>query len=102
MDRSLHEYKNHDKSRIEQEPVPDRTGYGSNWIEQRQKVLDRDDGCRLCEDGDASHVHHIVKKDMFQSAEESNHLSNLVLLCVSCHNRIEGISFVKQVRLLKR
>jgi len=68
--------------------------YGSNWIKQRKKALERDNyACRLCgkgkrELGQNPDVHHIAPKREFDSLEEANKLSNLITLCRSCHNKV--------------
>lgn len=74
--------------------------YGPNWLEQRELVLDRDGHrCRVCgKDGDENslHVHHIEPRKEFVEEEEldyfeANKQSNLITLCPSCHQRVEGM-----------
>lgn len=37
-------------------------------------------------------VHHIIKRQAFESEERANHLSNLVTVCRECHGAVEGLT----------
>jgi len=99
IERSLHEFKKHDKSEIKTEPVKDSTGYGDNWYKKRQKIIERDEMCQLCGDDTAREVHHIRKKKLFDDIENANMLDNLILLCGECHRSVEGTPTQRQVLL---
>lgn len=72
--------------------------YGENWERIRRKVRDRDGHqCQFCGVRDSAsklihsaelHVHHVRRKAEFDSAAESNNLSNLLTLCAFCHQRV--------------
>jgi len=76
--------------------------YGPNWQAQRRRVRARDGyRCTQCgrpeAPGQQHDVHHLVPFRTFgympgvnQHYEEANQLSNLVLLCRTCHRRVEG------------
>lgn len=79
---------------------------GPNWEEQRLKARIRDQGrCQRCgiHDGkhletanQVNHVHHIVPRSKYVTAgeldyEKANRLDNLVTLCASCHQQVEGL-----------
>ena len=70
--------------------------YGENWPRMRRLVRNRDCfRCRKCgmhedECDTELHVHHIVPLREFGEPEEANTPSNLVTVCPSCHNQIEG------------
>jgi 5-methylcytosine-specific restriction endonuclease McrA len=74
--------------------------YGSAWDEKRKQVLKRDNyecqNCGVDEDthkkrrGFSLHVHHIVPLREFDDVTEANRLENLVSVCASCHNEVEG------------
>ena len=75
--------------------------YGPNWQEQRRRVRERDHfRCKQCgapERGGREHdVHHLVPFRTFgyvagrnDAYLEANRLDNLILVCRSCHQRIE-------------
>lgn len=71
--------------------------YGENWLEQRQKALERDGyTCQSCghNPGDGQRdldVHHIRPLRTFDKPDDANALDNLVSLCRSCHSTWEGI-----------
>lgn len=68
-----------------------KKSYGSNWTEIREKVLERDNHlCRRCFN-QADEVHHIIKKQYFDTIEEANSMKNLVSLCYNCHSILEGL-----------
>jgi 5-methylcytosine-specific restriction endonuclease McrA len=87
--------------------VAGTTGYyGPNWDEQRQKRLRRDDhACIVCgltreehyrEFGQDLIVHHVIPRRKFVTegkldAERANRVSNLRTMCVTDHQRWEGI-----------
>lgn len=65
--------------------------YGPGWPKTREKIRARDKVCQSCGDppGEtALHVHHLVPYRF----GGTNHPSNLVALCDSCHHRIEKIT----------
>jgi DEAD/DEAH box helicase domain-containing protein len=76
--------------------------YGPNWAEQRQLVRERDKfRCTQCGAPEASgrqhDVHHLTPFRTFgyvpglnEHYQIANRLSNLILLCRSCHHRIEA------------
>jgi DEAD/DEAH box helicase domain-containing protein len=76
--------------------------YGPNWEEQRQQVRARDGyrctQCGLAEAQGRQHdVHHLVPFRTFGYVPglndfymQANRLSNLVLVCRSCHHRLEA------------
>jgi len=71
----------------------DMLRYGTGWRNRRAEVLARDKVCRSCgktpaENGRELHVHHL-KPFRFRG---TNHPSNLVALCDSCHHKIEAIT----------
>jgi 5-methylcytosine-specific restriction endonuclease McrA len=78
-----------------------RPNYGPNWRSQREKARERDDfTCQSCgmtkkehlkKHGFAPHVHHIKPWNEFDDHEERNKLSNLIVLCVSCHGTWEKL-----------
>lgn len=78
--------------------------YGDNWLEQRQRAIEQADGkCRNCgltqdehydEYGTDLHVHHVVPFREFGDPEKANELTNLVVLCHSCHQEWEGLPVV--------
>ena len=81
--------------------------YGPNWDEQREKVLERDKVCQVCGMDVEEHidkygrnldVHHIVPINEFDDFSKANDISNLVLLCRSCHRGVEcGEKEIKSV-----
>ena len=76
--------------------------YGPNWQAQRRRVRARDGyRCTQCgrpeAPGQQHDVHHLVPFRTFgympglnQHYEEANQLDNLVLVCRTCHRRLEG------------
>ena len=68
--------------------------YGDSWNQQRLKALKRDSfQCRVCSSNERTHVHHIkpVRKwNVKENHEVMNDLSNLICLCQTCHNKLEG------------
>lgn len=67
-----------------------------NWRSQRRKRIEKDGSrCRICGVSREQHremfgrdieVHHITKQRFFDSPSEANALSNLVTLCMECHD----------------
>jgi len=77
---------------------------GPNWIDQREKALERDDyQCRRCgrdsdDIGRNPHVHHRLKIRFFKERydepewyELGNDLENLITLCPTCHRTFENM-----------
>lgn len=75
--------------------------YGPSWPRQRRKARKRDGyTCQRCgmpqeehkkKQNQKLHVHHIRPFRLFEDSKEANKLQNLITLCISCHNRLEGI-----------
>jgi len=71
--------------------------YGPLWETQREKALERDNyQCQSCGVSDENatiglNVHHITEYKEFDKDENAHDLDNLVCLCISCHNKWEGI-----------
>lgn len=72
--------------------------YGPKWQKIRSTVRERDKVCQNCgmsmqehrdKHGRSLEVHHIKPISTFSNKEEANKLSNLILLCKSCHNEVE-------------
>jgi len=63
---------------------------GERWQEARRAALSRDRVCQDCGSADDLHVHHIRPVRSFDHAEDAHYLSNLVVLCSSCHPKWEG------------
>lgn len=73
--------------------------YGPSWRSQRKNARERDKyKCRICHIdkynmGENPSVHHISPKynwNVEEEHEEMNDLSNLISLCPSCHQKLEG------------
>jgi len=72
--------------------------YGSNWVQQRRKALERDNRtCKICKKtqkqlGKNPDVHHIIpfKKFGIERYKEANKLSNLICFGNSCHSKVEN------------
>jgi 5-methylcytosine-specific restriction endonuclease McrA len=72
--------------------------YGENWHRIRREVRKRDrHKCVFCGVKDEAakiihgaelHVHHVQRKEEFETFEKSNSLSNLLTLCAFCHQRV--------------
>lgn len=79
----------------------------AEWKGIREKVIQRDgERCRRCgiarethidEHGRDLDVHHITPRSDFENTEESHKLSNLIALCNSCHNTVEGRDWFQTV-----
>lgn len=68
---------------------------GSNWEEQKEKALKRDNyTCQKCPSKENIGVHHKIPYHLFDSFKSANVLSNLITLCKKCH-RIEELEFNK-------
>lgn len=70
--------------------------YGIGWYDAREQVRERDEICQVCGDvgdGNTLEVHHITPYRLFDKAdldaEIAHELGNLILLCRSCHRRVE-------------
>jgi DEAD/DEAH box helicase domain-containing protein len=70
-----------------------KNDYGKNWESIKKLVRARDFyTCQLCgliEENQAHHVHHKKPFKLFSNSEEANHLTNLIALCPSCHQKVE-------------
>jgi len=63
---------------------------GQFWRQQREDALKRDDNrCFLCRSETELDVHHIVPRKHFDDKETADALENLVVLCTSCHRKVE-------------
>jgi len=77
--------------------------YGPEWEGRREAVRKRDNyRCQACgrPESDMSRelqVHHIQPFRTFGDRERANRISNLVALCVACHNQWEGIPLKPKV-----
>ena len=79
-----------------------RENYGSNWIEQRKRTLERDGyECRRCGITRSEHnekygmdldVHHKQPIREYDTPEDANELSNLITLCRPCHTTVEKMA----------
>lgn len=72
-----------------------KTYRGRGWKAARLLAVDRDGGvCQRCgvHFGKSIPVHHIKPFREFATAEDANHLENLVCYCQSCHMKIEPSS----------
>lgn len=93
----------------ELEYAPHNKGsYGPNWIEQRNKVRERDmDTCQHCgrkRTRGESHfaVHHIIPLRKFRGDYlAGNSLTNLIMLCPPCHTAADLGRIAKETLLLK-
>jgi DEAD/DEAH box helicase domain-containing protein len=69
--------------------------YGSNWLKQRKRALERDGyRCQVCgalEGESHHHVHHMRPFKTFQNYLEANHINNLITLCANCHRKAEKV-----------
>lgn len=70
---------------------------GQDWHKKRKMALERSDyACEnpMCEEdsnslGKNPDVHHIVPYRFHEEVEDINDLSNLIVLCRKCHNKVE-------------
>jgi len=62
----------------------------SRWKQARKAALARDRICQDCGTGDDLHVHHIQPVKTFADPKDAHDLSNLVVLCETCHPKWEG------------
>ena len=100
------EWRDSKEAALRGEQHPDWDGghsleYGGEWIEQREKAIQRDnEQCRRCgvsrkevqETTDRDlHVHHIRKLKRFDDLSEAHRLGNLITLCQNCHAALEGL-----------
>ena len=73
-----------------------QSGYADKWLNKRDfggnwyKVYDRDGGkCQVCGSTEKLCVHHKDKTGWNKPrSEKNNDMSNLILLCSSCHTKI--------------
>ena len=79
------------KSTITNDPSPKRRG--ANWRVARRECIKRHQGeCLICI-AKASQVHHVIPfRYFYGDYKKANHQSNLVLLCVPCHQKADKIS----------
>lgn len=69
--------------------------YGAGWLAMRKKARKRDNGtCQICgkskeELGKWPDVHHIQPVTSFEDKNNAHFLDNLILLCSSCHGKVE-------------
>jgi hypothetical protein len=83
----------------ENRPDGHRKGYGKNWEETRQDIIEQAGyECEECgvsneehkmNKGHGLHVHHIEPLRTFDSIEEANKENNLEALCAGCHRENE-------------
>lgn len=66
--------------------------YGPDWIRQRRKAFQRDNGtCQNCGVTDSIlDVHHIIPFKEFEDHTAANRIDNLITLCRSCHASAEN------------
>lgn len=72
--------------------------YGPNWQDQNEKARKRDNyTCQVCGKHQNDNyrdldVHHIKRFQEFgfEKYEQANHLSNLITLCPTCHQKVES------------
>lgn len=60
------------------------------WERARTAALARDRVCQDCGSEDDLHVHHIRPVRLFDDYDDAHDLTNLVVLCSSCHPKWEG------------
>ena len=87
MPKRLRSWSQIQYAKSQQRPTAAKRGYCSaSWRRIRLQVIARDKSqCRLCGRlvaGKDAHVDHIIEKP-----HGSDNVSNLRLLCVSCHSR---------------
>lgn len=68
--------------------------YGPKWQEWRDKIISRDSVCQMCDsEPEIKTVHHIkpVREFLNEGKEisDSHYEENLVLLCRSCHGKVD-------------
>jgi len=63
---------------------------GERWEEARKAALARDRVCQDCGTDEDLHVHHIRPVRTFEDYQDAHGLSNLVVLCSTCHPKWEG------------
>jgi hypothetical protein len=75
-----------------------RTEYRSNylqsewWKEKREKILDRDITCRICEKNPSNEVHHLSYEHLY--AERN---CELIGICRPCHDTIHGCKILSRM-----
>lgn len=60
-------------------------GYGPGWHAARKAATERDRVCVNCGSDENLEVHHIRPLRLFRRKSDAHALSNLKLLCRSCH-----------------
>jgi predicted DNA-binding protein YlxM (UPF0122 family) len=93
--------ENHPNWKPPEERASNRDYYSKRWQEIRRNVLDRDNyTCQRCgmTNNDSEdcydrglNIHHIEPLTHFDSRKEADELSNLLAVCIGCHNDIEGL-----------
>lgn len=83
------------------ESEPQKNNYGPNWRNIREEIIESAGHCcEICgktrkkhydDHGFDLHVHHVEKLRKHESFKEANDPENLICLCISCHNKWEGI-----------
>lgn len=78
--------KIHEKQIVYNDRALNKRDFGGNWY----KVYERDGGkCQVCGSTEKLCVHHKDKSGWSKPREEKNNdMSNLILLCNSCHTKI--------------
>lgn len=67
--------------------VPSPDYRGQDWADIRIKIIKRDKNkCKLCDASERLQVHHIVP----WRQTKDNSSTNLITLCISCHQSIKG------------
>ena len=74
---------------------------GGGFVKKRLSALERDNfTCQLCKEP-ATEVHHIIPFRDHKSLKEANKLSNLISLCIPCHQLTFGKEY-EFIRIFKR
>lgn len=77
--------------------------YGGGWGKRKRDLVRERDGreCRLCSMTDVEHrdqygrkldIHHIIPAREFDDPIKRNAKSNLISLCIPCHNKVERLT----------
>lgn len=78
----------HNRGWIEREALPQYTSFG-NWLEMREKVLERDEHkCHKCGSTEKLVVHHLLPFRVVMDHK----IENLITLCKTCHMRLHSIN----------
>jgi hypothetical protein len=57
------------------------------WRKAKRRVHERDVCCRICKSSERLEIHHITP--FHKAPERATDASNLILLCMKCHKKIE-------------